>query len=96
MAELTEKTERSSDPQGRNEAVVMARPDQKELVFVGYTNGLQILYATKGEGGEGAFYADTDNGCYIPLYMLRTHWHRLESTTGGEVTLERIKAAQKA
>ena len=40
-------------------------PEQKtmqdELIFVGYTNGNQILYATEINGGEGSFYADTDN-----------------------------------
>jgi hypothetical protein len=47
---------------------------QKELVHVGYTNPYQIKYA-KDE--EGSFYPDTDNECYIPLYMLKKHKHRL-------------------
>ena len=67
-----------------------------ELIFVGYTNGHQVLYATEQHGGEGTFYSDTDNDCYIPLYMLKTHAHRLENTTNGAVTLERIKQARQA
>ena len=67
-----------------------------ELIFVGYTNGNQILYANDAnEGGEGMFYKDTENDCYIPLYMLKTHWHRLETTSNGNVTIERILEAQK-
>ena len=75
----------------------MTKDLHDEIVFVGYTNGAQILYASDvNEGGEGAFYRDTENDCCIPLYMLKTHWHRLESTTDGAVTLERIREAQKA
>jgi hypothetical protein len=70
---------------------------QDSLFFVGYTNGAQILYASdSNHGGEGSFYKDTENNCCIPLYMLKTHWHRLQSTTDGEVTLERIREAQKS
>ena len=66
-----------------------------ELTFVGYTNGAQILYANDPNfDGEGQFYIDTDHNCVIPLYMLKTHLHRLESTTDGEVTLDRIKGLQ--
>lgn len=68
---------------------------QGELVFVGYTNGYQILYGAESEGGEGSFYSDTENGCYIPLYMLKSHAHRLQSTTDMNVTLERVREAQK-
>lgn len=60
-----------------------------QLIFVGYTNGRQIYYAASLE--NGAFYPDTEENCMIPLYMLKTHWHRLESTSDGEVTLEMIK-----
>lgn len=68
-----------------------------ELIFVGYTNGAQILYANDiKSGGEGAFFRDTEHNCIIPLYMLKTHWHRLESTTNGSVTLDMIREAQKA
>ena len=74
-------------------------PEQKtmkdELIFVGYTNGNQILYATEINGWEGSFYADTDNDCYIPLYMLKSHAHRLQSTSNMHVTLEKLKKAQK-
>ncbi|WP_029511155.1 hypothetical protein [Marinobacterium stanieri] len=47
--------------------------DQKKLIHVGFTNGNQVEYA-KTE--EGAFYPDTDNDCWIPLYMLAVHAHR--------------------
>lgn len=56
-----------------------------ELILVGFTNGHQINYASEPEG-EGCFYSNTDNECYIPLYMLETHHHRIESTSNGEVT----------
>ena len=66
----------------------------EELAFVGFTNGAQILYANDATG-EGLFFKDTQNDCFIPLYMLKTHGHRIESTTNGNVTLDMIKAAQK-
>lgn len=56
-----------------------------KLILVGFTNGHQISYASEPEG-EGCFYSNTDNECYIPLYMLETHHHRIESTSYGEVT----------
>lgn len=59
-----------------------------ELIFVGYTNGHQIGYAKESEGG---FYPDTDNECYIPLYMLKTHAHRIENTSNGQVTFDSLK-----
>lgn len=75
----------------------MSKELHDDLIFVGYTNGAQVLYANdKGFGGEGAFYKTKEHNCVIPLYMLKTHWHRLQSTTEGEVTLERVKEAQKA
>ncbi|WP_373092511.1 hypothetical protein [Zhongshania sp.] len=64
-------------------------PDESELVHIGYTNGAQVLYCVTGE--SGSFYPDTENDTCIPVYMLRTHAHRLESTTNGQVTLDRIK-----
>lgn len=66
-----------------------------ELIFVGYTNGYQILYANDAIEGEGSFYSNTDGDSIIPLYMLKTHYHRLESTTNGNVTLDRIIKARK-
>ena len=50
----------------------------KELLHVGFTNGDQIKYA-KVE--EGSFYPNTDGNCYIPLYMLKSHEHRIETTS---------------
>ncbi len=64
-------------------------PDESELVHIGYTNGAQVLYCVTDE--SGSFYPDTENDTCIPVYMLRTHAHRLESTTNGAVTLDRIK-----
>jgi hypothetical protein len=59
-----------------------AHQAHEELTFVGYTNGAQILYANdKSFGGEGALYKTSEHDCCIPLYMLKTHHHRLESTT---------------
>lgn len=67
-----------------------------KLIFVGYTNGSQILYANdRSHGGEGLFFKDFDNDCMIPLYMLSTHYHRLETTSFGEVTLERLRKVQQ-
>ena len=50
----------------------------KELIHVGFTNGDQVKCA-KVE--EGAFYPDTSGNCYIPLYMLKSHEHRIETTS---------------
>lgn len=64
------------------------------LIFVGYTNGYQILYAAEEEGGT--FHPDADGDCYIPLYMMKRHAHRLETTSDMSVTLEKLKAARVA
>ena len=66
-----------------------------DLIFVGYTNGDQILYANDQNKGRGAFYKDTDCDCFIPLYMLKVHQHRIESTSKTGVTLEMIQEVQK-
>lgn len=51
-------------------------------VFVGYTNGanIKLLNST----GYGAMYSDTKQNCYIPLYMLKIHEHRIQLTGGDE------------
>lgn len=76
---------------------IEARRMHDELIFVGYTNGAQIFYASDETvgGGEGMFFKTHEHGCHIPLYMLKTHQHRIETTTEGEVTIDLIKAAQK-
>lgn len=75
----------------------MSKELQDDLIFVGYTNGAQVLYANDSNfGSQGAFFKTSDHNSIIPLYMLKTHAHRLETTTEREVTLERIKAAQDA
>lgn len=67
----------------------------EELIFVGYTNGSQVLYASSDKhGGEGVFYNSTDGGCYIPLYMLKAHAHRIEATSIYGVTLDQISNAK--
>lgn len=81
---------------GRLSVVQKTNDPHDKLIFVGYTNGCQILYANdRSHGGEGAFFKDTDSGCMIPLYMLKTHYHRLETTSFGEVTLERLRKVQQ-
>ncbi len=68
---------------------------QDELIFVGYTNGAQVLYANKERyGGQGAFFKTSEHECYIPLYMLRKHAHRLKSPAF-KITVEDIVGAQK-
>ena len=66
-----------------------------ELIFVGFTNGYQILYANDVNDSKGLFYKDSEHDCIIPLYMLKAHWHRIESSSGGKVTLDMIKAVRK-
>ncbi len=69
---------------------------QDELIFVGYTNGAQVLYANKEQyGGQGAFFKTSEHECYIPLYMLKKHVHRLESPAFN-IKLKDIVEAQKA
>lgn len=48
--------------------------EASEIIHVGFTNPAQIGYA-KDE--SGFFYPDTDNQCYIPLYMLKRHLNRM-------------------
>ncbi|MGL4893776.1 MAG: hypothetical protein ACRC47_02880 [Shewanella sp.] len=50
----------------------------QELKFVGFTSGanINLLNGT----GYGAMYSDTKQNCYIPLYMLKQHEHRVELT----------------
>lgn len=64
---------------------------QDDLIHVGYTNGYQIKYA-KGdtEDSVGQFYGTTDGNSLIPLYMLKSHAERIETTSQGNITLEMI------
>lgn len=71
---------------------IEAMKDQNELFFVGYTNGAQVLSASED---EGSFYSDTENECFIPLYMLKTHEHRLEGSLTSGLNFEKILAARK-
>ena len=48
---------------------------QKKLIHVGFTNEHQLRYAIE-QRLVGGFYPDTEDGCYIPLYMLDIHAHR--------------------
>ena len=67
-----------------NECCAGLEQDAKnnELVHVGFTNGDQITYA-KTE--EGSFYPDTAGDCYIPIYMLKSHEHRIETTSAEQL-----------
>ena len=64
---------------------------QDDLIFVGYTNGYQISYAS-GNTDEsiGHFFGTTDGNSCIPLYMLKSHANRLSTTSQGNITLESI------
>jgi len=79
-----------------NEAITALQqpvlPDKDVLLHVGYTNPCQIEYAGTE---EGAFYPDTDNECYIPLYMLKIHFHRLGHDYDGRMIEIKNKAAQQ-
>lgn len=85
----------SSPPAPKGERLDSERLHEN-LIFVGYTNGCQILYASDDKrGGEGSFYKTTDHDCFIPLYMLKTHQHRIQSTSKMMVTLDMIQEARK-
>ena len=62
-----------------------------ELIFVGYTNGDQISYANEGEKGEGLLFGNSDNNCHIPLYMIKVHAHRIQTTSITGFNLEKLK-----
>ena len=64
---------------------------KSDLIFVGYTNGYQILNAKPENGGEGSIYSDTAGDSYIPIYMLRSHAHRIETTSDMNITLDMIE-----
>ncbi len=74
----------------------MSENIHNDLIFVGYTNGAQVLYANDNKyGAQGAFYKTTEHDCLIPLYMLKTHENRIKDKRG-DVTLDMIKTAQDA
>lgn len=64
--------------------------NNSDICHIGFTNGNQIYYASESQDGEGAFYCDTKNECYIPIYMLKSHLHRVETTSKGIVKAEDI------
>ena len=78
-----------------NERVKALERDAKnnELVHVGFTNGDQVNYA-KVE--EGSFYPDTSGDCYIPLYMLKSHEHRIETTSIEQLRKEQANEKTKS
>ena len=49
---------------------------QEKLIHIGFTNESQVQYVTEDKE-EGAFYPNSDHGCYIPVYMLNVHAHRV-------------------
>ena len=71
---------------------IEAHEKNQELFFVGYTNGAQVLYASED---EGSFYSNTENECFIPLYMLKTHEHRLAGKYTRELGFKDILEARK-
>ena len=78
-----------------NERVKALERDAKnnELVHVGFTNGDQVNYA-KVE--EGSFYPDTSGDCYIPLYILKSHEHRIETTSIEQLRKEQANEKTKS
>ena len=69
----------------------MGNKQEDELIFVGYTNGDQIRYVSESREERGLFFGSTDGDCYIPLYMLKNHAHRIETTSLTGATIETIK-----
>ena len=51
--------------------------DMEDLILIGYTNGDQIEYCKED---SGVFYPDSEQGCIIPVYILKSHEHRIETT----------------
>lgn len=62
----------------------------KQHKHVGYTNGanIKLLHETD----YGAIYSTTDQNCFIPLYLLEDHIHRIETTGGDELTAKKMKS----
>ena len=61
-------------------------------VHVGYTNGANIKLM---QGTDyGAMYSNTNQNCYIPLYMLEGHLHRIETTGGDSDTAIKLQEAE--
>lgn len=50
--------------------------EQRKLIHVGFTNEHQVTSVTEQQL-DGYFYPNSDNECYIPLYMLNIHAHRV-------------------
>lgn len=59
-----------------------------DICFVGFTNGANIKLLKDTD--YGAMYSNTNQNCYIPLYMLRSHLDRIELTSNGSITAESI------
>ena len=66
---------------------------KEDLCFLGFTNGDQISHGNESSG-EGAFYFDSENNCHIPIYMLKAHLHRIETTSNGRVTAKSVGLEQ--
>lgn len=58
--------------------LTIAESRSHELIHIGFTNERQVHYVTT-EKLDGSFYPDSENECYIPVYMLATHAHRAGS-----------------
>ncbi len=62
-----------------------------KMLHVGYTNGANIKLLINTD--YGAMYSNTNQDCYIPLYMLSSHTHRIE-TTGGDSEVAGVLESQ--
>jgi hypothetical protein len=65
-----------------------------EYLHVGFTNGANIKLLQ--ETDYGAMYSNTNQNCYIPLYMLKDHLHRIETTGGDLEVLSKVNGQEKA
>lgn len=75
MAELQDIIDKL-EPERDALAVENIELRQRKLIHIGFTNESQVQYVTEDKE-EGTFYPNSDHGCYIPIYMLNVHAHRV-------------------
>lgn len=82
MTEIARLSNQVVDLQAERDALVAQVKElkgelrQEKLIHIGFTNESQVQYVTEDKE-EGAFYPNSDHGCYIPVYMLNVHAHRV-------------------
>lgn len=76
LREHADKLKVERDALAAENANLKSEIRQRELIHVGFTNGHQVTYVTE-QKLDGSFYPDSDNECYVPLYMLNIHSHRV-------------------